>query len=108
MRMHRRGVWLLVILAGIGWSVFGLVQAQGAEQDQENLPAIPGMEAGAEGKLKEIEVIHGDEPEDLNLIGIVSLGTTALCAPSYQRIGQPIDNHVDMIVDAMLRPGNLN
>lgn len=44
MRMPRREVWLLVILAGVGWSVPGLAQPQDAEQNQDDPLAILGLE----------------------------------------------------------------
>ncbi len=43
MRMPRREVWLLVILAGVGWSVFGLVQAPAAE-DASEIEEIIGID----------------------------------------------------------------
>jgi len=42
MRMPRRGVWLFVVLAGVGWSLPGI-----AQQNQNEFPAIPGAEIGA-------------------------------------------------------------
>lgn len=44
---------------------------------------------------------------DGTLIGIVSLGTTALCAPNYERIGQSLEPFIDLIVNTMLNPSSL-
>lgn len=42
------------------------------------------------------------------LVGIASLGTTSLCTPNHQRIGQSLAPFSDAIIDTLLRPGNLN
>ena len=46
--------------------------------------------------------------QDGDLIGIVSLGTTTLCTPNVERIGQALAPHADFIIETMLRPGNYN
>ncbi|MEL7470550.1 MAG: trypsin-like serine protease [Pseudomonadota bacterium] len=43
---------------------------------------------------------------DGSLVGIVSLGTTALCAPNYERIGQSLVPFIDAIVHTMLNPSS--
>ncbi|MEM7685186.1 MAG: trypsin-like serine protease [Pseudomonadota bacterium] len=44
--------------------------------------------------------------QDGALVGIVSLGTTALCAPNYERIGQSLVPFIDAIVHTMLNPSS--
>ncbi|MEM9063357.1 MAG: trypsin-like serine protease [Pseudomonadota bacterium] len=45
---------------------------------------------------------------DGTLVGIVSLGTTELCAPNYERVGQSLIPFIDFIVYTMLNPASLD
>ena len=96
----------VLTLIGFGEDRFGVVGTRHAVEVTVTGQTTGGFSYTGGGCLGDSggPLLTGDGP----LIGIASLGTTNLCTPNHQRIGQALAPFSDAIIDTLLRPGNLN